>query len=162
MDTKGTSELCHLFADWRTEDRKLAVCVDEIRDWMSEVNQLGVPHFGETASRLQPLRDCLTEHFDREDAMLAKLAELYPAASPEVNAFKRQTSADHRLLLSRLDELHARLKEVDPPFASWTDAMDEVDVFFEEMEQHERSEADRVGMLMPGASEQGDDLIGGS
>ncbi|QDV42726.1 hypothetical protein Enr13x_25760 [Stieleria neptunia] len=160
MGTKRTSELCQLFEDWKAEDRKLAGCVDEIRDWMSEVNQLGVPHFGETASRLQPLRECLLQHFDREDEMLAKLETMYPDASPEVSAFKRQTAADHRLLLTRLDELHVRLKQVDPPFKTWTDAMDEVDVFFETMDQHERSEADRVGMLMPGQCDADDGLIG--
>ena len=47
MNTKGISELSHIFEDWRSEDRKLSSCIDEIRDWMSEVNQLGIPHFGE-------------------------------------------------------------------------------------------------------------------
>ena len=91
--------------------------------------------------------------------MLAKLAELYPASSPEVGAFKRQTSADHHTLLARLDDLHSRLKEIDPPFESWTAAMDEVDVFFEAMEQHERNESDRVSMLMPGELTGKDDLV---
>lgn len=149
MNTKGTSEVIQLFEDWRTDDRKLSECIEEIRNWMSEVNQLGIPHFGETASRLQPLRECMSLHFVREDSMLEKLAELYPAKSPEVLALKRQTRLDHQTLLARLDDLHSRLKETDPPFKTWTAAMDEVDVFFEAMEQHERSESDRVLMLIP-------------
>ena len=159
MNTKRPSELCHLFDDWRAEDRKLSMCIEEIRDWMSEVNQLGIPHFGEAASRLEPLRECLLEHFAREDQILARLAELYPAASPEVEAFKRQTDADHQTLVGRLDDLRIRLKETDPQFESWTSAMEEVDVFFEAMEQHERSESDRVCMLMPGECIDGDGMI---
>ena len=150
MNEKGVMELTRVFEDWRAEDQKLSTCIEEIRDWMSEVNQLGIPHFGETASRLQPLREALAMHFEREIAMLTILGELYPQASPEVLAFRRQTLADHRSLLSRLDDLHERLKEIDPRFESWTAAMDEVDVFFEAIEQHERSESDRIEMLMPG------------
>ncbi|MCA9135985.1 MAG: hemerythrin domain-containing protein [Planctomycetales bacterium] len=159
MNTKITSEVIHLFEDWKAEDKKLSACIEEIRNWMSEVNQLGIPHFGETASRLQPFRECLGEHFEREDAMLSKLAELYPANSPEVLAFKRQTDADHQTLIVRLDDLHSRLKETDPPFHTWTAAMDEVDVFFESMEQHERSESDRVRMLLPTQLDEGSGLM---
>lgn len=159
MNTKKQPAIYQLFDDWRAEDRKLTACIDEIRDWMSEVNQLGIPHFGETASRLQPLRESMLSHFHREDEILAKLAEHYPASSPEVQAFQRQTNADHLGLIHRLDELHSRLKETDPQFESWTAAMDEVDLFFEAMEQHERSESDRVSMLIPGDLNEGEELI---
>ena len=154
MNTKGASELGQIYESWRAEDRKLSTCIEEIRDWMLEVNQLGIPHFGETASRLQPLRESMLLHFEREDEMLEKLAALYPRTSPEVQAFQRQTERDHQTLISRLDELRGRLKEVDPQFDSWTAAMQEVDVFFEEMEQHERSESDRIEMLMPGTIDE--------
>lgn len=159
MNANSVSELSRLFDNWQAEDRKLLVCIEEIRDWMLEVNQLGIPHFGETASRLQPLRESLLIHFEREDDILARLAELYPEPSPEVQAFLRQTRSDHQLLLDRLDHLHARLKAVDPPFASWTAAMEEVDLFFEAMEQHERSESDRVRMLMPGTAFEEDGFL---
>ncbi len=150
MSGNATLELSRLLESWREEDQKLNVRIETIRDWMNQVNQLGIPHFGETASRLQPLRDSLLQHFTCEDEILAKLAALYGGQAPEVNAFKRQTRLDHQALLSRLDDLTRRLKEIDPPFESWTAAMDEVDLFFEAMEEHERNEHERVGMLMPG------------
>lgn len=159
MNAKARSEFSEIFEDWRVDDRKLATSIDEIRDWMVEVNQLGIPHFGETAAKLQPLRSSLETHFEREDTMLEKLAELYPANSPEVIAFKRQTRLDHHALVTRLDALLGRLGETDPPFASWTAAMNEVDVFFEAMEQHERQESDRVGMLMPTEGGEPDPLF---
>lgn len=155
MKTKVASDLCQIFHQWRLEDRKLALCIDQVRDWMWEVNQLGVPQFGETAVRMQPLRKTLVVHFEREDEILQKLSELYSASSPEIEAFRRQTALDHRSLLTRLDDLDMRLTEVDPQFESWTAAMNEVDVFFEAMQQHELQESDRIGMLMP--SECGDD-----
>lgn len=149
MNTKVTSEICQLFQAWQEDDRSLAATVDDIRDWMCEVNQLGIPHFGETAARLKPFRQSLIKHFDREKSMLEKLAEIYPSASPEVDAFRRQTDLDHQELLSRLDDLHRRLDETDPLFASWTEAMDQVDVFFAAVQQHELLESDRVNMLVP-------------
>ncbi len=149
MNTKDTSEICQLFHAWREDDRSLAATVDQIRDWMWEVNQLGIPHFGETASRLKPFRELLAEHFRRETMMLEQLSALYPSASPEVTAFQRQTVTDHQELLSRLDDLYQRLQEIDPPFASWSEAMDQVDVFFAAVEQHELLESDRVAMLVP-------------
>ena len=148
-ETETKSELHRVFGGWRQEDGRLAALVDETRDWMSEVNQLGIPHFGETAARLEPLRDHLQRHFDQERRMIDKLAELYPTTSPEVRAFRHQTLSDQETLVARLDDLHRRLMEIDPPFQSWTEAMQEVDVLFEAMQQHELREADRVDMLMP-------------
>lgn len=156
MNTKTTSEICHLFQAWRNEDRALAATIDGVREWMAEVNQMGFPHFGETAERLQPFREFLLEHFNREQEMLSKLSELYPTASPEVEAFKRQTQLDHRELLDRLDDMTQRLRETDPRFESWTEAMDEVDVFFAAVEQHELLESDRVIMLVPEVADSPD------
>ena len=159
MKMQSKSELGRVFAQWLDEDRRLATCIDEVRQWMSEVNQLGIPHFGETASRLEPARECLTVHFDREVEMLEQLKTLYPEGSPEVSAFTRQTLTDHERILNRLSDLCGRLTQVDPPFESWTSAMDEVDLFFEELELHERLESDRVSMLMPGECDVPEGLL---
>jgi hypothetical protein len=149
MRTNVASEIGQIFEDWQLDHQKLAACIDEIRDWMAEVNQLGIPHFGETASRLQPLRTHLQSHFEREDRILKKLSDIYAPATPEVEAFTRQTNLDHHSLMMRLEDLYSRLKQIEPPFESWTAAMDEVDVFFEAMQQHELQESDRVSMLIP-------------
>ena len=103
MNTNVNSEICQIFNDWQVDHQQLADSIDEIRDWMLEVNQLGIPHFGETASRLQPFRARLQSHFDREDRILNKLAEIYSKSTPEIEAFTRQTKSDHQSLMMRLD-----------------------------------------------------------
>lgn len=149
MNATMKHPIADFFEIWRAEDRALESNIDEIRDWMHEVDQLGIPHFGETATRLGPLRDRLIAHFHREDEMIGQLAELYPSSSPEIDSVRRQSVRDHHQLLSRLDDLTARLDEIEPPFASWQAAMDELESFVDLLEQHEEQESDSIRMLMP-------------
>jgi hypothetical protein len=149
MNSKAGQPLALFYENWRAEDRQLEVGIDGVRDWMQEVNQLGIPHFGETATRLLPLRQRLVTHFQREDQMIAQLAELYPSSSPEVQAVRSQSSRDHHQLLNRLDDLIGRLGKTEPPFASWQAAMDELESFVDLLEQHEEQEAESIERLMP-------------
>jgi hypothetical protein len=149
MNTNAKHPLAEFYQTWKAEDRALEAGIDEIRDWMHEVNQLGIPHFGETATRLGPLRDRLVAHFQREDEMISQLAELYPSSSPEIEAVRRQSSRDHHQLLVRLDDLTSRLGQIEPPFASWQAAIDELESFVDLLEQHEEQESESIEMLMP-------------
>ena len=149
MNTKSKNLLSSFYQTWKAEDRELEAGIDEIRDWMQEVTQLGIPHFGETATRLNPLRQQLVTHFQREDQMIGQLAGLYSTSSPEVEAVSRQSTRDHDQLLARLDDLIQRLSETDPPFASWQAAIAEVEMFVDVLEQHEEQEADSIETLMP-------------
>ncbi len=148
MDSTITQSVNRIFQQWQSEDRELEDRVDELRDWMQEVNQLGIPHFGETAGRLRPLRRLLVGHFDREDEMMAQLAKAYPASSPEVHGAQEHSTHDHLHLLCRVDELINRLAETEPPFDSWQAAMDDVEILVEALEQHEEDESDCVKMLL--------------
>ncbi|WP_161604437.1 hemerythrin domain-containing protein [Roseiconus nitratireducens] len=149
MSATVDAALCQIFRDWHIENHALEQKVSVVRDWMREVNQFGRPRFGETASRLRVLRDHLVAHFHKEDSMVGNLARRYPSASPEVMAIRRRSANDHRLLLRRVDDLISRLKETDPPFASWTAAMHEVDLFFDVLEQHATQESESMQILMP-------------
>jgi hypothetical protein len=88
-------------------------------------------------------------HFAREDQLIGQLADLYPTSSPQVDAVRRQASGDHDQLCERLDNLIERLDQVVPPFASWQNAMDEVELFVDALEQHEEQESETFKMLMP-------------
>ncbi len=149
MNCESKKSLAELYDRWQAEDRELQSSIDAVRDWMREVNQLGIPHFGETATRLRPLRDRLVTHFDREDEMVVQLAELYPASSPEMGGVRRQSSSDHEKLFGRLDDLIERLNQPEPPFSSWEAAMQEVQLFVDVLEQHEEQESDSFEILMP-------------
>ncbi|MGI9473257.1 MAG: hemerythrin domain-containing protein [Rubripirellula sp.] len=148
MNTKQQT-LPDLYQQWSVEDRQLEACVDEVRHWMQEVAQLGIPHFGETATRLRPLAERLGTHFQREDDMIQQVAQLYPNTSPEVNAIRRQATRDHDQLRDRLGDLIERLDLLEPPFESWQLAIDEVELFVDMLEQHEEQESESIRMLMP-------------
>ena len=153
MSSQSKQTLTFIFDNWKEEDRQLETCVDEVRDWMLEVNQLGIPHFGETATRLRPLRERLFIHFGREVEMISQLATFYPASSPEIEAVRKQSISDHDRLMARLEDLIDRLSLPEPPFESWTEAMDEVGLFVDAIEQHEDHESDSIQMLMPTLSD---------
>ncbi len=154
MNSESQRSLALIYDSWQEEDRELETRIDEVRDWMLEVNQLGIPHFGETATRLRPLRERLFIHFGRENELISQLANFYPASSPEIEAVRKQSIADHDQLLSRLENLIDRLNLPEPPFQSWTEAMDEVSMFVDAIEQHEDRESDSIQMLMPTANDQ--------
>lgn len=133
---------------WHDEDRSLAACVEQVRQWMREVEQRGIPHFGETAARLSPLRERLLQHFEREDKMLHQIAELFLTPTPAIDAVRTQALHEHDQLLFALDELRGRLSRLQPPFVSWQAAMREVEEFFHSLERHEEQEAVNVQALM--------------
>lgn len=149
MNSNTKHPVADFYKRWKAEDRDLERGIDQIREWMHEVNQLGIPHFGETATRLGPLRARLVAHFEREDTMIVQLAELYPSSSPEIKAVRRQSARDHAQLLARLDDLISRLDQIEPPFASWQVAMNELELFVDLLEQHEERESECIETLMP-------------
>ena len=81
--------------------------------------------------------------------MIAQLATYYPSSSPEIQAVRKQSILEHDQLMARLDDLLDRLNMPEPPFQSWTEAMDEVGLFIDAIEQHEEHESDSIRMLMP-------------
>lgn len=141
--------LAQIYHDWQAEDREIERRVDELRRWMYEVSQLGDPHFGETATRLGPMRQRLLVHFEREDEMISEIAASHRTSARKVNMMRRQSSADRDQLIEQLDDLAMRLNELDPPFVSWQRAVDEVETLVHSLEAHEARESERMTELLP-------------
>ena len=141
--------LCQAFQQWKETDQELDQRFESIRDWMIEVGQLGIPRFGETATRLQPLVESLAILFENENTIANQLAKAYPQSLRAISAVKRQCFRDHDQLKRRLDDLISRLQEIEPPFASWNLAYDEVSLFIEALHQHEDQESESLHILMP-------------
>ena len=118
MDISFDSELCQIFRAWKDADKELDERMESVREWMLQVGQLGIPRFGETASRLRPLLAYLRAHFEQENTMVTRLADSYPDTLRAISAVKRQAAHDHEILLDRLTDLIERLEELEPPFAS--------------------------------------------
>ena len=151
MDTNSQPQSCQfLFSQWQDEHRLLNQFTEELRQWSYQVAQLGIPHFGEAADKLIQLRHRLVDHFQREDQIGHQLLSECDG-SVEMRATCRSASSDHENLLKRLDDLIARHQEVDPRFESWQQAMNEVDLFLDAMEQHEEQESANITWLTPQA-----------
>ena len=73
--------------------------------------------------------------------MCDQLAELYDKKCPEIEAVRRQATHDHQRLLGHLDELIAKLNVLEPNFASWQAAMEQVESFADTLEQNEEQES---------------------
>lgn len=133
---------------WRGEHRELDQFVTEILSWMHDVSTLGIPRFGEAGSRLTQLRSRLVEHFRVEDEIATELCESRPSC-PDRQAAKRQAERDHKQLLTRVDELNDRLLQLEPPFASWQEAVQQIGLFMDVLEQHEEQESENLEWLSP-------------
>jgi predicted nucleic acid-binding Zn-ribbon protein len=149
MSSKTKDAANEVFARWRAEDAELNEKVDSIRQWMHELDQLGRQHFGETATRLRSLRELMVEHFSQEGEMVEQLGKLYSPLSPEVASVRRKAESDHEHLLHRVDDFIARLNQLEPPFRTWQQAIDEMEGFASLLEQHETNEWDSIEMLLP-------------
>lgn len=149
MDTNTSDLRQKLFAKWHEEHKQLELFTEQLRQWAYEIAQLGIPHFGETANKLTQLRGRLVTHFEREDEIGDRLLEEQASPSAEVKSTCQQAAHDHANLLRRLDDLISRLNETEPPFDSWEQAIREVDLFMDAIEQHEEQEHANITWLSP-------------
>jgi iron-sulfur cluster repair protein YtfE (RIC family) len=134
---------------WREEHTALDAFFDDFRKWAYEVAQRGVPRFGETAGKLKQLRQRLVTHFEREDGLSTQFVALRGGLSPEPEANRRMVTHDHASLLTQLDSLIEKLNELEPPFASWQEAIEQVERFIDVLDQHEEQESDSIAWLLP-------------
>ena len=148
MNTKSQKSPTELFNEWQAEDREMDSCISDLRAWMNEVNQLGIPHFGEAADRLTSLRVRMLEHFEREDQIVERLAGHFADSDPSLKTLQEASLRDHQRILQRLDALMERLSQLEPPFESWVAAMGEIEGFVGGLHQHEREESDSFSAVL--------------
>lgn len=116
--------------------------ITQIRTWCLELEQFGLPKFGELAMRVEGLRDLLAEHFAEEekDGYLASAL----AIAPQYTRQAQELQAQHGHVLERLNDYINRLNESEPPFKSWQQACEEFEMVVADLRQHERSENEIV------------------
>lgn len=52
-------------------------------------------------------------------------------------------------LVARMDDLYEKLMQLEPPFASWQDAVQQIGLFVDVLEQHEEQESENIHWLSP-------------
>ena len=120
------------------EHDELEAMIGDLRTWLAEVAELGIPHFGELGSRLRPLRDKLCEHFAHEEAG-GYLADAV-AVAPELVTTVDELLAQHDVFKNRLDALICRLRESEVPFDCWQAACETFESLCADIARHEQTE----------------------
>lgn len=137
--------LAPLLQQWNDEHHDLSRSIREITLWLGQVSQRGIPRFGELAARLSLMRQRMKQHFDREEALGDDLQQVSDCL--EVKTTRRRAISDHQHLTQRIDDLIAKLSELEPPFDSFQQAIDQVGLFVDAFEQHEEQEAQGLQWL---------------
>ncbi len=124
------------------EHRELMGRITELRKWWSELDQFGLPKFGEMGTRVEELRDILAEHFAEEekDGYLAQALAVAPQYTQKAEELQKQ----HGQMLETLGDFSDRLELSQPPFESWQKARDEFEGIVAGLRQHERAENEIV------------------
>ena len=150
-----------LFRQWQGEVRELEGFVDGLRDWMQKMGE-GSPYVWDgPLVGLLDLKTRLRDHFDREDRIIAALASTFDHPPTELDATLRQAKHDHRQLIDRLDRFVERLRQfmpsadLRPEPEAWDNALAELELFVDLLEQHEDQENESIELLMPYDPEHG-------
>ena len=124
---------------WMLEEHaELTRRVANLREWWNELDQYGLPKFGEMGSRVDELRDLLAEHFadEEKDGYFAPVLAVSPNLDRQVNKLQEQ----HGQLLERLNDFANRLQMSKPPFDSWQKAYRELETILADLRKHEQAE----------------------
>lgn len=128
---------------WLLEDHLvLRRRIAEMRQWWAELDELGLPKFGEMGTRLEELRDLLAEHFadeERDGYLAAALA-----AAPRFSRKAEELREQHGQFLEDLNNFINRLKASECGFTCWHEARDEFEAFIQRLGEHDRAENEIV------------------
>ena len=128
-----------LFEATLQEHRQLTQQINGLRQFCSEVNELGEgPKFEEMGSQIKELRNSLAAHFEEEerDGYLAPALDVSPRFTRTASELQRQ----HQQFLKVLDRFIERLQTCDPSIHCWQDARQEFEDFLDQLLEHERAE----------------------
>lgn len=120
------------------DHRSLLVKVADLRDYVDQVSERGIPQYAELGARMEPLREELAKHFAMEECG-GYLAEILEAA-PDRTQEAEHLQAQHAAILEQLGSLAARLRDCDPPLDSWQQACDLFHELLDELRRHESQE----------------------
>lgn len=144
-DAQCRESLEALLRQWNEEHDDLAKSIRETTLWLGQVSQRGIPRFGELAARLSLMRQRMKRHFEREESLGDDLQQASDCV--EVKTTRQRAINDHQHLNQRIDDLIAKLSELEPPFDSFQQAIDQVGLFVDAFEQHEEQEAQGLQWL---------------
>lgn len=120
------------------EHEELLTHMKDLNQWWAELDEHGLPKFGEMGTRVAGFRDLLAKHFEDEEqeGYFKPLMDEAPGFCIMVPDFKET----HAETLSRFDDFIGRLKESEPPFKNWSEALQEFESLMADIRAHENQE----------------------
>jgi hypothetical protein len=127
------------------EHKHLQTLIEEQRAWWQEVREIGIPRFGEMASRLAVLRHRLSEHFSHEESAENDFVKA------ALQVFSRTEAAalaeNHSNLLQRLDKIIAKAN-ASGGYECWGEIGLEFSELIHAIDEHETEELRRLGQTL--------------
>ena len=158
MNISSNQSVLEIFDRWQAEDQALKSCINQIRQWMLEIEMYGIPRFGEAATRLRSVHQRLIEHFCSEDEMILELTLVQPTSVGPLDQLSRLSTDEHEDILDRIGVLMERLNRLEPPYESWQQALQEFEQIVGLIEDHETLETERVLALIPSEIDSAESL----
>ena len=129
---------------------RAAELVVDLQRWIREVDEWGWPHFGELGNRLQFYRSALEAEFAAEESqgLLSSVSQRHPECREEIGELRRQ----HGQFLDELDAMITKLRQDEPPYDSWQEAVRQFDELLTEIYRHDGREQQLLASVTGNAS----------
>ncbi len=138
MPSNSSNDIGSFVHRLQQDHRSLMSAIGDVRQWVRDVSELGMPRFGELGVRLRPFRELLSAHFADEES------GEFPASGGQSGDGQPKAGENlaglHHRILEDLDSMIARLRASEPPFRSWQAAIEELEALIKVIEQHEEYE----------------------
>jgi len=124
------------------EHEQILSHIKELNEWWMELYEKGLPKFGEMGAHVEGFRDLLAKHFEDEEreGYFKQVLDESPGFCIMVPDFKKK----HTAILGRIDDFVSRLKQAEPPFKNWNEALQEFKIILSDLREHEDQEVKQV------------------
>ncbi len=120
--------------------------IEEIINWWAQLEEKGLPKYGEMGMHIHELRDMLATHYEEEEekGYFEQIKENYP----EIDFKDRDFVKEHSHLLMQLNIFAEKLSLPEPAFKNWNEAMEEFEAFLKQFNNHERAETRIINKVL--------------
>lgn len=131
---------------WRTERATLDEAIREIRRWIKSAKTAEPKPVDELQGKLVDFSCCLRSHWEHGSELYDALRESLWCV--EVESAQRNAQADYSYLLGRLNAITTPIEVTDSEPVSFQQMTEQLEWFFDELDQHEEREADCFDWLL--------------
>lgn len=124
------------------EHEEILAQLEKLKDWWLQLNEKGLPKFGEMGTRVDDFRDLLAKHFNDEEqeGYFKPVFDESPGFCIMVPDFKKK----HTEILNRIDNFTTQLKKIESPLQNWNQALKEFEEILTDLRAHEDQEVRMV------------------